>query len=450
MKKENNNIEHLFKDKLQEFEVMPPEHLWANISQEIAPKKEQKKPFLFWYLGGGIAASLVIFTTLFSNFSSTQHNNTLIVTNQEEYCPEESPLVHTQEVIQVPKNISNTIPKSNPIVTKASTINSGNSAIKNSITGRRQELIESKDIIDQKNNPNNNYASAEDQTKSFIKNKETPIKKTEEKTTATQLAISKPEELSDNELLALLQKEKKEVQEKEKTKRWSLQPQVTTFSYNGNGSSINSTFENNPQDTKTDLSYGMRIAYQATPKISLRMGINNANINITTSDIGIKTSSTTISEELFSNDEVAIIDLNSSGNSDFQSDSPDDSGSDNSAISGKISQQLKYIEIPIEIAYKVIDKKIGMDLIGGFSTFLLSENKSTFESQNGNTSLGKTSSANTTSYSSNFGFSVDYSLVKNLKFSIEPMLKFQLNSFNNTTDYQPYFLGISSGLKWNF
>lgn len=466
MKTERNNIEHLFKDKLQGHEMNPPEHLWANISQAIAPEKKQKKPFLFWYIGGGIAASLLIFTTLLFNFYPYTNNNTLIVTTKNDYCPEEY-IVDNQEEPASTNKLNNQDNTTNALTLSKKNSVSSNITIKKPILNPSSKPIKSKETNPQKSNTSNSYAYAETPKNSFSENTKSVDNKDVTKPTIIEPSILEDENLTDTELIALLKPEnEKEEIKKSNTKKWSLQPQLATYSYNStsNDSSINSNFKNNPQDTETDLSYGIRIAYQATPKISIRTGISNANVNITTSNIGVDSSSNNELGELFSNNEVAIVNLDRTPTDnvvDFSNEEvsvPDSDGlvvdevdaPENTTTAGSISQQIQYVEIPIEITYKLLNKKIEIDVIGGFSTFLLSKNESFFDSENNTTVLGETSSINNTSFSSNIGFSVDYNLIKNLKFSIEPMLKLQLNSFDNTTNYQPYFLGISSGLKWNF
>lgn len=451
MKRKHNNIETIFKDKLQELEVTVPEHLWDTISEEITPKKDRKKVVLLWYFSGGIAASLLLFATLLFNSSSHKNNNTIITTLTEDYCPNE-PLVNVHKNKESIKSIENSNFSKEHLTIE---INAKQQITQNNIKSTKESPNHKTMLANTINSHANTISSAEVKQNSSLNNTKNTTLETDKEISETKPIFKEDNELLDSELLALLQKENNEPIKKGKTKKWSIQPQLTTFSYSSNGSSINSNFKNNPQNTETDLSYGMRIAYQATPKISVRTGINNANINITTSNIGIETSLNNPISNLFTNNDVSVINLNPNNDTNELSSPVTNDGLDNnddlnSITSGQISQQIQYFEIPLELTYKALDKKIGIDVIGGFSTFILSKNKTTFESINTNTSLGETSSINDTSFSSNIGFSVNYLLIKNLKFSIEPMLKFQFNSFDNNTNNQPYFIGLSSGLKWNF
>jgi hypothetical protein len=119
---------------------------------------------------------------------------------------------------------------------------------------------------------------------------------------------------------------------------------------------------------------------------------------------------------------------------------------------GSISQQLGFIEVPIELEYTVLDTKIGLNLIGGFSTLFLSDNDVYSVENNGNrTRLGEASNINDMSYSANFGVGVNYSISSKLRFNLEPMFKYQINTFNDTSgNFQPFFIGVYTGLSFKF
>src|SRR5699024_5317697 len=40
---------------------------------------------------------------------------------------------------------------------------------------------------------------------------------------------------------------------------------------------------------------------------------------------------------------------------------------------GKLNQQLEYIEVPVEVEFAVLDKKFGINVIGGASTLFLKD-----------------------------------------------------------------------------
>ena len=526
------DIEHIFKKELQDFEVNPPEHLWANISNEIDQKKKPKKIMPLWYIGSGIAASLLLLFILRYDKAPNSVNSieNMVNTTINDSCPEEAIVTNenssnynneeTQEEILLSNSrettkeelvedntpsLNNTKEKDINNKTSISTIPTKESFVSNTNPtekdpkGNNIDKAEIATVTKEKNKAKTTNAVGSEvynQENSPSQNKELAFSenhnnKLNEKIDKLDLEDDGPneiypkkeedqtEELSDYELAALLLEDQNDDEPKDNSsKKWSIQPQVGTYGYTSisGGSSINSEFNDNPQQIETDLSYGVRVAYQATPKLKIRTGITNTNININTSSIGLENSrNSEVVSELFSDNNGDFVNLNPGGSlSDgvtnevaeepeiespvvndneeafFDPSSDEDDTPTESTSSGSISQRLQYLEFPIEIAYNLIDKKIGVDIIGGFSTFILSSNQTTFETNSNSTSLGETTALNNTSFSTNIGFSADYNIAKNLSFNVEPLIKFQLNSFDNSTDYTPILFGLSSGVVWKF
>ena len=58
---------------------------------------------------------------------------------------------------------------------------------------------------------------------------------------------------------------------------------------------------------------------------------------------------------------------------------------------------------------------------------------------------------NNTSFSANFGVGVDYNISEKININLEPTFKYQINTFNNTSgDFQPFFIGVYTGLSFKF
>jgi len=120
-------------------------------------------------------------------------------------------------------------------------------------------------------------------------------------------------------------------------------------------------------------------------------------------------------------------------------------------IEGNLNQRMSYIEVPIELKYAVIDKKIGVNVIGGVSTLLLTENSLLLDSPALTTELGEATNINDLSFSTNIGLGIDYKLSDQLEFNLEPMLKYQLNTFSgNTGNFKPYSVGVYTGVSFRF
>ncbi|HEX9600193.1 MAG TPA: hypothetical protein VF985_01760, partial [Mariniflexile sp.] len=117
-----------------------------------------------------------------------------------------------------------------------------------------------------------------------------------------------------------------------------------------------------------------------------------------------------------------------------------------------INQALGYIEVPLEIQYALVNNKLGINVIGGFSSFFLSDNKIFSETEGGTrTFLGEASNINKVSYSANFGVGFNYRVSKKIDLNLEPMFKYQINTFNNTSgNFTPFFIGVYTGFAIKF
>jgi hypothetical protein len=119
--------------------------------------------------------------------------------------------------------------------------------------------------------------------------------------------------------------------------------------------------------------------------------------------------------------------------------------------SGTLDQTLGYVEIPMELKYNISQKKLGVNVLGGFSTYFLYRNQVSFTSFGKTTTLGEASNINSLNFSGNLGLDFDYNISKKLYINISPVFKYQFNTFSRSSGgFQPYYLGIYSGLNFRF
>lgn len=238
------------------------------------------------------------------------------------------------------------------------------------------------------------------------------------------------------------------------SKRWSLAPNIAPVYFNslGNGSSIDAQFVDNSKEGDINMSYGIKGAYAISSKFTIRAGINKVNLGYSTNDImafSESSTSSTLSRTLQHVDTKDDASIYLSANNISLNNGPEILSIKEQ---GSINQELGFIEVPIEIAYNVIDSKIGVNLIGGFSTLFLSDNDVYSVVNSGSrTRLGEASNINDMSYSANFGIGVNYNISNQLRFNLEPTFKYQINTFNDTSgNFQPFFIGVYTGLSFKF
>ncbi len=254
-------------------------------------------------------------------------------------------------------------------------------------------------------------------------------------------------------------------------KRWTIAPNASPVYYNSlvSGSPIAETFADNTKTGDVNLSFGINIGYDVSSRLTIRTGIHKVDYSYSTQDVAIVPSINTgtvqatgggLGTNSISNDITTIaFTQNASTYSlrDKQVSNNEfvptilDSSIRQAQIEGNLNQRMSYIEVPIELKYAVIDKKIGVNVIGGVSTLLLTENSIVLDSPALTAELGEATNLNDVSFSTNIGLGIDYKLSKQLEFNLEPMLKYQLNTFSgNTGNFKPYSVGVYTGVSFRF
>ena len=307
------------------------------------------------------------------------------------------------------------------------------------------------------NNKENNFNKLEVENKLFEqKNQLTAIENQSIKTDSIAKKINALETL-------LAEKTKKKTKEN-KINKWQITPNFAPIFANStsNNSTFDSKFDNNAKSNERNISLGLAVNYAISEKISIRSGINKFNVGTNTNNIGYYKNTTTANG---ANDATAIVSNDYAISNNLQqlpeieiigastANFPNFTLIPNpvTKTEGTINQKSSYIEIPLEISYNIINKKVGVNLITGFSTLFLNKNQVSLISNIENINLGQSENLNKIHYSTNIGLGFTYKFAKSFQFNIEPMLKYQINAFKNDfQDNKPYFVGVYSGISFEF
>lgn len=255
------------------------------------------------------------------------------------------------------------------------------------------------------------------------------------------------------ELLKEKEAGKNEVEkEKEKRNRWAVSTNASPVYFNSisEGSSLDSQFSKNSKEFETTMSYGIGAVYQISNKFSFKTGVNTLTFNYNTDNVLFNTRLNSVTNN------IKTLDRNS--NSENLAFSAINSKSDlGDALilltesKGSIKQELSYVEVPLELSYKILDKKFGIDLIGGVSTLFLNANSISLISDGMEMNIGKANNLNDIHFSSNVGLGFKYNFWKSFNANFQPMFKYQINTFSeNSGNFKPYFIGLYTGVSFSF
>uniref|UniRef100_UPI0040490011 hypothetical protein n=1 Tax=Flavobacterium sp. TaxID=239 RepID=UPI0040490011 len=249
-----------------------------------------------------------------------------------------------------------------------------------------------------------------------------------------------------------LERENADEKEKEKRNKWAASTYASPVYFNSTsqGSPIDDQFSESSKTFESSLSYGLGLEYELSEKFSIKTGINTLAFNYTTNNVFYTTTLRSVSEN------IKTITRNNNGenlalaNRNMMIDEADvENFIQNNE--GSLNQEMGYIEVPLELSYKLFDTKIGINIIGGMSTLFLNSNSVTLISNGAETNIGKANNLNNIHFSSNVGLGFKYTFWKSFQANFQPMFKYQINTFSsNSGNFKPYFVGLYSGVSFSF
>lgn len=483
-----NNLDKLFQEKLANFQETPDDKVWNSIAASLDNKKQSRKVFPIWWKAAGVAAVLALLFFAINPLLDSGQNYPVITDVEQNDTPLDegnTPNTPTEEATGITANEKtptqsatketgsglkhNTTPTPNgTVVDVATTRNPKNNKLSPN-KGGLQNLENTNKTTREESGQNDNLAQGlaanenkedprvqEKQDLAFQNSNNTNEEdKTPHKTTTEQNSSNKKsilDEIENNETLTA---------QSEKSGKWSAGPSVAPVYFNGmgQGSPINSILASNSKTGNVTLSFGVTVAYEISKKLSLRSGVHKVDFGYNTNDVSFTSSFNASSGNQlknidYSQDSQSII-LNDPSTQDNPTKqgalfAPDVTGKNPTRL-GTMGQQFGYIEVPLELNYAVLDRKFGVNLIGGLSSLFLMDNLVILKSNGQTTEVGEANNINNVNFSTNVGLGLHYKFTSKLRFNVEPVFKYQLNTFSDTSgSFNPYSLGVYSGFSLKF
>ncbi len=120
-------------------------------------------------------------------------------------------------------------------------------------------------------------------------------------------------------------------------------------------------------------------------------------------------------------------------------------------INNSLQQNFNYLELPLVIRYKIVDRTLDFNIVGGVSSNLLVSNSVSAGVGNGS-KIGETGGLNAITFSSSLGMGMEYNLSNKLSLNLEPTFRYYLNSFGSLPgmSIHPFSFGVFSGVSYKF
>ena len=486
---DKKNIDRLFQERFKDFEAVPNDKIWNNIHDALHEKKKKRVIPLWWKLSG-IAAGFILAFLAFNSMKTTfgdepeivnapkefesldENNSNNAIVNETKVAVENNSTVENEDkssLILSNPNSQNKSSATKAISKKKNKIEaSKNTAVANNTKDvRNQNLIKAKivsqetialNVSAEKSNQKNELTSQEynsNTDKVAVSNANNSNSKNLNKNSlssqkdSTQIALS----TEPNPLEEILKKknEKENTVASAKLNRWQISTNVAPVYFNSasNGSPIEGQFAENSKSYENNLSIGIGVQYSVNKKLAVRSGVNKVTLGYGTNDVVFfgALNSTGVNNLSSSNSSshIEVISANNAvGLKPFEDNLQN-------TESGVLNQRMGYYEVPLELSYALVNRKFGVQIIGGVSTLFLNENSVSVQSASTTMSLGKANNLNEVHFSGNAGLGFRYQFWNSFEAHFEPTLKYQFNTFSRDAgNFKPYFVGLYSGISFKF
>ena len=435
------NIDIAFRNGLKDLEVLPPQEVWDNIHPIINKKQ---RPFILMRTAALIAVILTMSFLAYrwSREISTGLDSPVIALNEESVSPENNsefiipvPItsdgdnmigITTKILIDSTQEFSSIAVKENNTYAEIAFIQETNS-----LSVNQESLLNGQQIETVKSSLNNSFK---------VKNLEEPFLP-----------------MNDNIIVA---------------DKWSIAAMAspTYYSSFNSGNDVLSRQLNSSEQPIISYTGGVAFSYKVNKRFSVQSGLFYSSVGQEIDGINsyggfqhyydtkgdhnfeVLTTSGTI----YTNNADVFLIADGPGErimTNFTNDVFDPEKASLQPINSNLRQNFSYIELPIILRYKFIDKIIDFNLIGGFSYNMLVNNSVYTVNDGGKYFIGKTEGLNMLSISSSLGMGMEYNFSEKLSLNLEPTFRYYLNPFNQLATgsvMHPYSFGIFSGISYKF
>jgi hypothetical protein len=442
MQDNKSNIDIVFRNGLKDYEALPPSSAWDNIAPALTAIRVRRT----WV---SVAASVTVLTLIasagwLSGLLGTQNSEIAgLISDQDQNV---SALQSITPVIALQRGISDNSGSSGFIVEGAPpSLSFRGRSIGKVATESVIPVLITTDAKEESLSDNNQNETKSDQLEPALTESIFPDPWT------------LPDKLSDTK--------------GGKIDKWAMGAGFSPAMIIKQNSTGSPELDNMIENEKMMVSYtgGFSIAYSFNRRITINTGISYSSIaqRVTglntysgfspliaskgNSDIVVATSAGKI---VSSNPDIYVSDLMGSRVSTaFGADVFDPVKSDLPFAGTDLMQNFGYLEMPLFVRYKLVDRKLDINVLGGVSySFLVTNSVHTSTFTGEKLYVGHTEGMSPFNISSSMGIGFEYHIPGNFSLSIEPIVRYYISPIGKQigSSIHPWTAGVYTGFSYRF
>jgi len=472
MRKEELNTDKAFREKMENFSVEPPVHIWDGVQGEMAALRRKKR---IAFLSRVAAAAVILLAFLagwYFNYrtneimpESVQNETTL---DEQQKMPESETNISQNKDVQIASSVEEVTENFNYEKVTAAAANNlvaGNTLKNEKIIEKEEEsVITERSSVPAKINSINSLAF-----------------KTETKLALSATGLKRVRNtVSDIDRDLIAQNTMQLDNEKGFDGGWKLGVNVSP-GYSSQASSHSGEYSRNmtyqTSEGNANVGGGISVQYKTNKRWSIESGVyyaqngqksgssqnvfalsGNRQSDQLESSVADKfyfnTAVNVANNQMAMNSTAGIIEFDEVPKGAVLAANPEENAAFSNSLmtNGEFSQVFEFVEIPLYVRYLLLDSKIDVELIGGLNAGLVVGNNAFMDNEFGLQNVGKTKDISPVNVSGTLGVGVNYALGRRLSLAFEPRLNYFLNSINTnpSVDYRPYRVGVYTGLYYEF
>jgi hypothetical protein len=444
MNERRANIDLAFRNGLKDYEVLPPPDVWNCIDSRMVRKT---KPAYFMRAAAflAIAMTLSVLAYRWIGKTATMVGNNNLAVNEESSSP-----LNTDSPKITP--VSESVRLSRPSGRSENTI------AENSTVTEQIPVTDDNVYLTVKVPQTNLKLPFKSASLNIIRHQSVPGVDQKSNIAPENISLEYPDYDPDNIPV-------------NKTSHWSISALATPTYYGkiNSGSDELSKQIKSSEQAVVSYSGGVALAYKVNKRFSIQSGLFYSSVGQEVDGVnsfagfqkydntkgGHNFEVLTTNGTIYTNNADVFLSVNGNSNrliTNYNKDVFDPQKASLDYISNTMQQNFSYLELPVFVRFKVIDKTVDFNLIGGLSYNMLLEN-SVYTVIDGNKyMIGTTQDMNMFSISSSLGMGMEYNFSGKLSLNLEPTFRYYLNTFDNVygSSFHPFSFGIFSGISYKF